>query len=140
MPFSSVSKYANIAQKIPRKRRRKRQLNIPIPGKRRVRAAKGARGKVWVPVLTQEKLTEKHQYWNKFKMTKGDALFREMNEKFTKLDLKNSNIGSHIRHSSSGRQQPRSGPLIMPYRSGSCHTIVAGESSTFCSKPKLYEI
>ena len=138
MPFPSVRQYANIAHKMPRKRRRKRQTKKRILGTRRVRAGRGARGKVWVPVLTQEELTERHQYWNKVKMTKGDALFREMSEKFTKLDLKRQTVGSPVLHSSN-RCRYNTTPLVMPYPSGSCHTIVAGDSSTFCSKPKLYQ-
>ena len=138
MPFSSVNQFANVANIIPRKKRRKRHAKKIVSGKRRVRAGKGARGKVWVPVLTQEKLSERHQYWNKFKMTKEDALFREMSENFTKLDLKRQNIDNPVFHSNSVRQYTTK-PLVMPYPSGSCHTIVAGESSTFCSKLRLYQ-
>ena len=138
MPFSSLSQFAKLAQKMPRKKKRKRQTRKPFLAKRRVRAGKGARGKVWVPILTQEKLTEQHQYWNKVKMTKEDALFREMSEKFTKIDLKRQIIGNPVLHASSCRQY-NTAPLVMPYPSGSCHTRVAGESSTFCSKPKLYQ-
>ena len=71
---------------MPRRRKSKQTHEKSKPKYKR--PAKGARGKVWVPVLTQAEFTVKHQYWNKVTMTKDDSLFREMNDKFTKLKLK----------------------------------------------------
>ena len=137
MPLSSISRYAQILKKSPRKKKQKRKSKKLLPVKKRVRIGRGARGKVWVPVLTQEELTERHQYWNKVKMTKEDGMFKEMHEKFTKIDLnKDRNRVRSVQYPNDYRQHR---PLSMPYPSGSCHTIVSGEFSTFCSIPKLYQ-
>ena len=119
---------------MPRRRKRKRD---PKKSKSGYKPARGARGKVWVPVLTQAEVTERHQYWNKVKMTKDDALFREMEEKFTKLALKER----HVEYSASDLNRQRNfgiSTIVRPYPSGSCHTIMAGDSSAFCSKPTLH--
>ena len=60
MPLPSISRYAQILQKSPRKKKRKKQPRKIIPVRKRMRLGRGARGKVWVPVLTQEALTERH--------------------------------------------------------------------------------
>ena len=135
MPLKSLSRFAKAVKRIPRKKKRKpRKL---ILTKKRVKLGRGARGKVWVPVLTQERLTERHQYWNKFTMTKEESLFKEMEEKFTRLDLKKKhNPGSTNLKSNNQFSSGRARPTI-PYPSGSCHTIIAGESSTFCYKPNI---
>ena len=138
MPLPSISRYSQIMQKSPRKKKRKRQPRKIVPARKRMRLGRGARGKVWVPVLTQEALTERHQYWNKVKMTKEEGLFREMNEKFTKIALNNDRTKVTSEQDPCNLRRNRS--LTMPYPSGSCHTIVSGEFSTFCSKPKLSPI
>lgn len=84
-----------------------------------------ARGKVWVPVISKKDHKEKHAERNKFKMTKEDILFQEVVEKFQKMSF------SDDRHNRGGSK------VIRPYPSGSCNTIMAGKSSTFCVKPKL---
>ena len=84
-----------------------------------------ARGKVWVPVILKKDHKEKHADRNKFKMTKEDILFQEVVDKFQKMYF----LGN--RHNRSGSN------VIRPYPSGSCNTIMAGKSSTFCVKPKL---
>ena len=135
MPLPSISRYAQILQKSPRKKKRKKQPRKIIPVRKRMRLGRGARGKVWVPVLTQEALTERHQYWNKVKMTKEDSLFREMHEKFTKIALDKDRVKLRV------NQHPfdfrRNRPLSIPYPSGSCHTIVSGDFSTFSATPKF---
>ena len=135
MPLPTVSRYAQIVQKSPRRKKRKKQPRKLVPIRKRVKLGRGARGKVWVPVLTQEALCERHQYWNKVKMTKEDGMFKEMHEKFTKIALNNERIDfSSVQGPPNLR---RNRPLTIPYPSGSCHTIVSGEFSTFCSNPKL---
>ena len=125
---------------MPRQRKRKRDHRKSRSGYKglpldiRVR---GARGKVWVPDLTQAAISERHQYWNKFKMTKEDELFREMQERFTKLALRKRDVDYPVSAVNS-HDNFETSTIIRPYPSGSCHTIMAGNSSTFCIKPTLH--
>jgi len=132
MPLASLSKFKKAVKKIPRKIK-------PSPKKKRVRIKKGARGKIWVPALTQAKITEKHQYWNKVTMTKNESLFKEMQDKFDVLALKEKGKDKCFVVSNIGARSYNS-KLIMPYPSGSCHTVIGGDSSNFCSKPRKYNM
>ena len=132
MPLASLSKFKKAVKKIPRKIK-------PSPKKKRGRIKKGARGKIWVPALTQAKITEKRQYWNKVTMTKNESLFKEMQDKFDVLALKDKGKERCFMVSKIDAKSHKS-KLIMPYPSGSCHTVIGGDSSNFCSKPRKYNM
>ena len=119
---------------MPQRRRNRSEGRKCRPGSAR------ERGNVWVPVILGTELADNHRHLNKFKMTKSDALFGEMEEKFQKLTTRRrsvdfsissfataerTNINRRSRHSDFAT-------LTRPYPSGSCYTIVTGEDSTFC--------
>ena len=96
------------------------------------------RGNVWVPV--DGDLNGQSQYWNKYIMTKTDTMFLEMEKKFQNLAVRRRSLDQSKLFSSPsetanrGRRSRHSdyGTLTRPYPSGSCHTVVAGNNSTFC--------
>lgn len=101
-------------------------------------------GRVWVPTLTQKDVSDRYQYWNKFSMTKNDFLFQEVVERFTKKAVDKRIIEAGVRPTTTVRNKraiqrckstPNISSVTRPYPSGSCNTILAGKSSTFCIKP-----
>ena len=96
------------------------------------------RGNVWVPV--DGDLNSQNQYWNKYIMTKSDTMFLEIEKRFQNLAIRRRSFDSSTIFASSSDLVNRSrrsrhsdyGTLTRPYPSGSCHTVVAGNNSTFC--------
>ena len=123
---------------MPRRQRNRSTNRDCRPGSAR------ERGNVWVPVSITG-MADHHQYWNKFKMTKSDAMFQEMEKKFQKLTTRRRSLDystsafSHSDVTNSSRRSRNSdfSTLTRPYPSGSCYTIVTGDNSTFCVTAKL---
>ena len=123
--------------RMPQKRRNRSQNRNCRPGSAR------ERGNVWVPVQAGTELQDKQQCWSKFKMTKSDAMFQEMEKKFQRLTTRRRSVGNveyslaafaSSERTNANRRSRNSdfSTLTRPYPSGSCYTIVAGENSTFC--------
>ena len=99
------------------------------------------RGNVWVPIDTKG-LQAKHQYLNKFKMTKSDSMFQEMEKKFQTVSARRRSFDhsmsflapSEIASRSRRSRNSDYGTFTRPYPSGSCHTVILGDDSTFCVK------
>ena len=107
-----------------------------MPGKRRPRSAgprvrigsARERGNVWVPVNTSSK--DNNEYWNKFSMTKSDAMFQEMEKKFQKLSARRRSFDhslsfltpSELAYRSRRSRNSDLATFTRPYPSGSCST------------------
>ena len=118
------------------KQKSKQSRNRSAHGRIRPGSAR-ERGNVWVPM--DSSLTGNlPELSNKFKMTKSDSMFGEMEKKFKNLSVKRrSSFDQSFASSSVLARSRRSrnsdyGTLTTPYPSGSCHTVITGEDSTFC--------
>ena len=117
-----------------------------MPGKRRPRSAgprarpgsARERGNVWVPINNNAK--DNIEYWNKFNMTKSDAMFQEMEKKFQHLSARRRSFDhslsflapSELAYRSRRSRKSDLATFTRPYPSGSCYTVLTGENSTFC--------
>ena len=96
------------------------------------------RGNVWVPVT--ENVKEKHEYWNSFTIAKTDKMFQEIETKFRHLSARRRSIGHTVSVTTPTEliykklmcRNSDSYNLTKPYPSGSCQTVLVGETSTFC--------
>ena len=107
-----------------------------------VSESRSARGMVWVPTLTQKEVSDKSQYWNKFKITKNDSLFQEVVERFSKKAIDKRAIARDVpttaRSKSCDGRNRNVSSVPRPYPSGSCNRILAGKPHVkLCVKPIL---
>ena len=111
---------------------------------RKIRPGSGKeRGNVWVPV--DETLNGPNQYWNSYIMTKNDTMFQEIEKRFQNHAVRRRSLEPLTSSSSPPESSNRSrrsrlsdyGTLTRPYPSGSCYTVVAGNSSTFCMQTNI---
>ena len=123
-----------------------------MPGKRRNRSAgprirpgsARERGNVWVPVGTNIK--DSNEYWNKFKMTKSDSMFQEMEKKFQNLSARRRSFDHSLSFLTPSELASRSrrtrnsdlATFTRPYPSGSCYTVLTGDNSNFCITSNLH--
>ena len=116
-----------------------------ISGKRprAKRGSSGERGYLWVP--DQKCKIDNDPFGIKFKMTKSDKLFIEMDHRFTKSLLRSKAHEKDISFITAFKefkkiqipQRIDFASVIRPYPSGSCHTILNGDCSTFCATRNL---
>ena len=96
------------------------------------------RGNVWVPMNDKVKIKQKH--WNTFTMAKTDTMFREIDTKFKTLSVRRRSFDNamsivnpmELACTKTTSQNSHTLNATRPYPSGSCHTVLAGENSTFC--------
>ena len=102
------------------------------------------RGHLWVP--SQIAMVHDDPFGRKFKMTKSDKLFLEMEHRFRKSSLKTKTAEDEISflsnfkelHENRRSQTTNFAPIAIPYPAGPCHTIQHGDHSRFCVTRKLY--
>ena len=108
------------------------------------RGSSRERGHLWVP--SQQAIVHDDPFGKKFKMTKSEKLFLEMDYRFTQSLLKTKTVEndksflSHFKKFYENRRSQNSvlANIVSPYPSGSCHTIQHGDTSSFCVTRKLY--